>query len=44
MCPCVRLHTHMCREPQSPEDDIRSPGVGMTNSCEPTGLGTQNQI
>ena len=46
MCVCVsvcmsmRVYVHMCcRCPTSPEEGIRSLGDGLTESCEPSGVG-----
>lgn len=41
VCMCVHV-PHRC--PQKPESDIRDPGAGVTNDCEPdVGSGTKPQ-
>lgn len=38
LCVCARVHAHMCvqahRYQQYPDEDIRSPGTGVTSGCE----------
>ena len=38
----VWIWAHECRYPERPEEGIRSPGAGITGSCEPPDVGAGN--
>lgn len=44
LCVFVKGYMHECRYIQGPGEDVISPGVGITGSCEPTVMGTEGEV